>query len=513
MDLSEALAGVALATSTVGAMKPLDEFVANALGLSTTDVYSIRLTRPGNLRKQATQSDRPLKASIVVAVVPSAELAKKIKNAATKVLGLDRKDAILALYVPAGTSTPKGWTVYEPESGTVAQRLQQVVENVTRTVVVPPNQLPLDDEDDDEDVEDPEDDAERDSADGTPPVTVLPAGHVPLVIDERIRRMLRLAIASSRAVMLIGPPGTGKTTLLLEAFQEAQEDPGSYGLAKAPEDVPLVVTPEEGWTSRELVGGETVDDQANLRFKPGYVLDAVKKNTWLILDEANRADMDRIFGGLLTFLSGRAVTLGRAAGTSDAATIRLEPSSESGNEVVNEQGLVDGTGEAIVYRAGGDWKLLGTYNALDAHRVFRFGQALGRRFARVPVPAVDPEQFSAALDPSMSNLVEAHPDVDAARVRDVVEGLYAAHLEMLQPVVGPALFLAVPGYVASGLSLGGDVGLEQLLVEGYLLGAGPLLAQLEPKTLETFKARVVSTEQLIGEGQWTFLESLLSTLT
>ena len=81
------------------------------------------------------------------------------------------------------------------------------------------------------------------------------------------------------------------------------------------------------------------------------------------------------------------------------------------------------------------------------------------------------------------------------------------------PFVGPALFLAVPGYVTSGLSLGGDVGLEQLLGEGYLLGAGPLLAQLEPKTLETFKARVVTAEQLIGEGQWTFLESLLSTLT
>jgi MoxR-like ATPase len=500
MELSEALAGRDKAPTSQNAMAPFSKWVAERLGGPQERVNTVRIGTNGAVRSRMRQQGAQ-HATVLVVVLASDAYLDEVRRLAPEYLGerADRKAVIVAIVPLEGRSVDR-WTIFEPEEGTIAQRLGTQDGPVEREVIVPHSK----------------DDGHELFGDGAvdpPTVVVLPVDHQRLVIDERIRRMLRLAIASSRAVMLIGPPGTGKTTLLLEAFQEAQEDPASYGLVAAPQAMPLVVTPEEGWTSRELVGGETVDDEGNLRFKPGYVLDAVRENTWLILDEANRADMDRIFGGLLTFLSGRAVTLGRAAGTSDAATIRLEPSDQATSTVVNADGLVDGTGEAIVYRAGRDWKLLGTYNALDAHRVFRFGQALGRRFARVPVPAIDLDQFREALEPRLVQLVEAHSDVDGARVRTVIEGLYKAHLDLLQPVVGPALFLAIPGYVTSGLSLGGDVDLEQLLVEGYLLGAGPLLAQLEPKTRETFKARVVTAEKLIGGDQWTFLASLLSTLT
>ncbi|MDT5119751.1 MAG: hypothetical protein QOE30_5490, partial [Mycobacterium sp.] len=36
---------------------------------------------------------------------------------------------------------------------------------------------------------------------------------VPIEIDPRIERMVRLAILSAPAVILVGPPGSGKTTL------------------------------------------------------------------------------------------------------------------------------------------------------------------------------------------------------------------------------------------------------------------------------------------------------------
>ena len=72
-----------------------------------------------------------------------------------------------------------------------------------------------------------------------------------------------------------------------------------------------------------LVGGETIAD-GHLRFRPGHVLSAIHGNEWLVLDEANRADMDKIFGGLLTWLSGQKVELGRASTGLDAPTVVLE---------------------------------------------------------------------------------------------------------------------------------------------------------------------------------------------
>jgi hypothetical protein len=241
------------------------------------------------------------------------------------------------------------------------------------------------------------------------------------------------------------------------------------------------------------------------------------------LDEANRADMDRIFGGLLTFLSGKPVTLGRAAGGDDAAEITLEWSEAHVSEVDGRSRLAAGTGAPIRFMAGRDWRLLGTYNALDAHRVFRFGQALGRRFARVPVPAIDADGFTEALGPHMNALLDTHPGIDRARIEMVLTGLYATHLQT-PPVVGPALFLAVPAYVASGLTHPDPKAaqpsatvqaaeLERLLAEGYLLGAGPLLAQLDPAALEVFHKRVVTDGGFIQEDQWTFLSSLLPALS
>jgi MoxR-like ATPase len=239
--------------------------------------------------------------------------------------------------------------------------------------------------------------------------------------------MIIKSIESSPAVILVGPPGTGKTALLQQAIEAFA--PESHGLA-----VPLWATPDESWTARELVGGETISS-GEIVFRPGWVLRSIDENRWLVLDEVNRADMDRIFGGLLTWLSGGSVNVGVESANPGAKAVQL-----GWKAGVSERIVEAGT---IRYLAGDNWRLLGTYNALDAQRVFRFGAALGRRFLRVPIPAPEPEVFAQLTNERANDL--------PVQIRTALYRLYDAHYQNDATRLGPALFLEMCKYVRASL--------------------------------------------------------------
>lgn len=381
-----------------------------------------------------------------------------------------------------------------------------------------------------------------------------------ILVDDRIRRMVRTAIASTSAVILVGPPGTGKTQLLREILDEISDDPSRFGFSRSTLEEPKWRTPEESWTTRELVGGETVDENGDLRFRPGDVLRSIREDRWLILDEANRADMDKIFGGLLTWLSDQSVELGRTSTALEAPPVELgwrdEP--ESHVEGWEELGGSPAT-DRVRFLAGTEWRLLGTYNAQDAQRVFRFGQAIGRRFVRVPIPPPTRDAFDKILAP----FVEGLPGTMASSIG----GLYEAHHGAEVTRLGPALFLRMPAYVNSALkrgfagaaeTVGAEAGEEpagsgasaaaasesstggtapeptgetpsetgaaasgasgdvadggQLVAEAYLANVGTWLARYSDDELAALGKRVVSDLRALPEEEWEWVRSLIWTL-
>jgi hypothetical protein len=338
---------------------------------------------------------------------------------------------------------------------------------------------------------------------------------VPLAIDERIHRMVELAILSTPAVILVGPPGTGKTQLLREVLQKIEADPAAFGFVSTVFNSPKWTTPEESWTTRELVGGETVDEKQRLRFRPGQLLDAIAENRWLVLDEANRADMDKIFGPVLTWLSttrpDETVELGRVSTDLDAPQVTLGWSEEPESRVERFDVLEadDPEGDPVRFLAGSEWRLLGTYNALDALRVFRFGEALGRRFARVPIPSPDPDAFETALGEQVTDL-EGFED----QVVQAVAGLYRAHNADAATELGPALFVKIPDYVRSGIAAGTGVDanfVRELTAEAYVVGVGTWLARLEPPDLEALGSRI-QNDDVLTQADWEWLTPLLPAL-
>lgn len=360
-------------------------------------------------------------------------------------------------------------------------------------------------------------------------------------LSARVERMVEVAIASSRAVLLVGPPGTGKTEILEQIVDKIDRDPARFGFTTDGIDTSWV-TPEEEWTFEKLVLGETVEN-GEITSVEGDLLQAVRLNRWLVLDETNRADMDRVLGGVLTWLSGKKVRVGsRRQGGKPAVPVYLDWTEQATSEVRE----ID-TPPSIEYLAGTEWRVLGTYNAVDAQRVFRMGQALSRRFKHVPVPPASKTDFE--------RIIAGHVvDEDLLDwLTERVTRLYAAHLAVEDAQIGPGLLVDVPAYIEKGLQMTAydDIGsddylsdkppvgeariseqellvaapspeedtsageaeqrmelLENLLAEAYLISVGNLISKYEPDLLDELSMSIASIDALTP-ANWSWVKESL----
>jgi len=227
---------------------------------------------------------------------------------------------------------------------------------------------------------------------------------------------LKNYINIGKNIILTGPPGTGKTTIAERVADE--------GIITNYIDGYVLSTATDDWSTFDTLGGYMPDpnDSGKLRFHEGIVLKSIRQNKWLIIDELNRADIDKAFGQLFTILSGKNVEL---------------PFENEGNSVkiihyIGANSYFDPS--SSTYYIGQNWRVIGTMNTFDKNSLFTFSYAFMRRFAFIEIPIPNFIYYSNLID-----------------VNDVISQINKDFLKKLVEVtprpLGPAIILELIDYI------------------------------------------------------------------
>jgi 5-methylcytosine-specific restriction protein B len=187
-----------------------------------------------------------------------------------------------------------------------------------------------------------------------------------LLIDPKTLADAAAALIAGHLV-LQGPPGTGKSSL-------------AAALARAFGAATLESTAREDWTAFDIIGGQelVVDEENHEVLKPvhGWFTEAaiecagsVSRNlddqeanpeqaTWLVIDELNRANIDRAFGELFSVL-----------GNDDLTPLRLKYMGSAAPDLTTSR----------------RFRIIGTLNSIDKQFVNSLSLAIRRRFTFITI--------------------------------------------------------------------------------------------------------------------------------
>lgn len=126
---------------------------------------------------------------------------------------------------------------------------------------------------------------------------VILAGPPEIAVEKNVVVRILRHLDAGKHVILVGAPGVGKTMLSKRILEV-------YGRMKTGKDyVPSVATAE--WSRYHVVGGINLQNE----WKKGYVSEAAEDGKWLLIDEFNRADINKAFGEMFLAIEDKHIPL------------------------------------------------------------------------------------------------------------------------------------------------------------------------------------------------------------